>query len=1420
MVESRAEASLGFPADCPTNAYVLEGFAHLVYIVSTAAGNHTASNASSTLRLRNAERDLRSQSLLVSLDSETNELFTFHRLVDFTKDGKNIYGRLAMVLRQNQCIISFKAALRATGLLEEEHTRVRGILLAAVFSTLKPILWSDSSYIPLGMRSCVRPQISNDFQSWDEAASVARRSWQLNMVDLQLLPHGQILVLNILRTPGYFQSVSDALAEMIEEAGTVSLTPGVLCLAPTGQMARYIDGQVHSESTALSGIDRLKTVQSGQQATSSQDAQLQAWKQHFLTWLAEQDLPVTNLEADYWVEVEVLMSRNAGQDFSGATKSAEDRAVWHRVFWPAQLSFYTHRPKTEEVDPLKIPGEDPIALVQEWLLQSSQRSKEIARGMTGDTGHEVRRDDHDVDNLDEDIGFGNTPQMHNTFSAGLPPSQMMYPTPPDVPYTQATPGMSSVDGVGLTPAEASRTVPVAAEQQHHMDTMDHMDISGVGTGTYDEDLFEDLPTTRFGAPGATEEPDWDFFEPQNTEMAEDQERSGDVEGPANDLSTNVEALNEDTDKSSPRQPRGEEVMLPSQLRERVFAQGPDPAPVSSLGEAAESGPDQVTIETTVNENAQAQTTVDIPLDESVSPRNNLQSAFEKDVSVTEIWKKPPIPSGRGRRRSQYDSSEDLTAASNQDERYAADGAFWFDALSPERSNGGDEQDNSVGDVQPASLNRDVPSPHSTSHATSGSDTSSYYEVDDVDLSEEASIGLKRKWTEYEQMSTSPDAGLTAEELDELEADARHLLNLLRPMNLDQTWMVGSGSETMASTSRSTVKFQHSAMAAQILVDQLTQASTFHDDELALQSSTASNAKSNIVGSLEGPYGKLEPASLTFPTKSEHTPQNEITCRLSSLERHQLHLQRADKKLSISSTALSLWETLNLQPNGGRKDVQAFCVHPATANVETGCVNFLERLGETYVGCNLGAHHAGQIAGTSNNGLVPWSDHEETVPALQQCCERLGTALARLPPTTDNFVIYMIAAQNASMSPALLVEAFCVLFEAYVKTCNKQHPVELALQIVPIDFVASPDTLVVRSTQEYQSLAVEVYNRFPPRKVGNSPASCGSAVVLGESPRRRVRFDMAGQNGNISETGAQCLHVSYAYSNNLRWIVAVWTDERGFEALTMCYPIREAGRSRARPRLDIIRDIWGVSRELMTKVRRHWRLVVARDGHYDAAEVNEWATQFNSNGGTSKCTLVLVSVDLDPALTPQTPGPQSKAAQGATPQQPLHNYGTPASTPQASTTSPDQHLIATPTPGGSVPINAPTPPEMAFDPSNEADLTVQDAREESWAMVLPFGLRQSCAALECRSALLSGYLLKRRGIRDNEGLAILGVHLIHASISLQTPAAREELLKDILGQYRGLVTLARTRGCIDPVHDVVPWHVATAIKGARVLHKWM
>ena len=79
---------------------------------------------------------------------------------------------------------------------------------------------------------------------------------------------------------------------------------------------------------------------------------------------------------------------------------------------------------------------------------------------------------------------------------------------------------------------------------------------------------------------------------------------------------------------------------------------------------------------------------------------------------------------------------------------------------------------------------------------------------------------------------------------------------------------------------------------------------------------------------------------------------------------------------------------------------------------------------------------------------------------------------------------------------------------------------------------------------------------------------------------------------------------------------------------------------------------------------------------------------------------------------------------------------------------------------------------------------------------------------------SGFLVKRAGPRDENGLIPLGVNLVHG----QKPY--KAVLKEVLGMYRNLGTLARVRGVVDPVKSVLPLHVAAARKAWKALSETM
>lgn len=186
-------------------------------------------------------------------------------------------------------------------------------------------------------------------------------------------------------------------------------------------------------------------------------------------------------------------------------------------------------------------------------------------------------------------------------------------------------------------------------------------------------------------------------------------------------------------------------------------------------------------------------------------------------------------------------------------------------------------------------------------------------------------------------------------------------------------------------------------------------------------------------------------------------------------------------------------------------------------------------------------------------------------------------------------------------------------------------------------------------------------------------------------------------------------------------------------------------------------------------------------------------------------LTIVTVNTIPDLTLNTPA--SPMSTGV-----LHpNFSsTPVSTPNpnASIASPEQTGNA-PTP--SAVYNAPTPTEPSLEP--DSDVVLTDVYDDSWAVILSHRLNTSPHVTELRPALASGYLLRRKGTSDSEGVFSLTVNLLFS----QRPAvSHESVLGDILSMYRDLWCLARARGLRSVQGNTLPWHIATALRAQELL----
>ena len=193
----------------------------------------------------------------------------------------------------------------------------------------------------------------------------------------------------------------------------------------------------------------------------------------------------------------------------------------------------------------------------------------------------------------------------------------------------------------------------------------------------------------------------------------------------------------------------------------------------------------------------------------------------------------------------------------------------------------------------------------------------------------------------------------------------------------------------------------------------------------------------------------------------------------------------------------------------------------------------------------------------------------------------------------------------------------------------------------------------------------------------------------------------------------------------------------------------------------------------------------------------------ANRSQNHVLLTLLTIEADPSL---------RIPRNALPSMPTK---TPLATPTAAAFSSDlsASIASVSTPGM---INAsanPTTPTLASFES-DSDARLIDVTEETWGLVMNNAITALNANPEVSVPLFNGFLMKRQSAHDQDGLLTCEVNLLYS----QRPC--EALLKEVLGMYSSLATLARIRNIVDPIKSILPVHVAAAIKAHAALHHTM
>jgi mediator of RNA polymerase II transcription subunit 13 len=587
----------------------------------------------------------------------------------------------------------------------------------------------------------------------------------------------------------------------------------------------------------------------------------------------------------------------------------------------------------------------------------------------------------------------------------------------------------------------------------------------------------------------------------------------------------------------------------------------------------------------------------------------------------------------------------------------------------------------------------------------------------------------------------------------------------------------------------------------------------------------------------------------------------------------IRVRRAEVKWDLLPPAVPFWEPLGLAPCSSAKNVVAFCIYPHSTSIKPHVESFMVNTQLAYDNCRLGNHARVETVPEYPGGLVPYSvsspvSTSTAFKALHETCLQLGKLLAakhaqmrdKEGTKIDAFVIYMVDPFESQSAIWELCSAFWSLFQAYGqgppgRPDQIQKP-DLVLQIVPVKYVASFEAPVILDASTYIGLAREVYDRCPPSAPSEDkmPLNIYTApsFQLEEPIPRNVPFKLIAEPPQDLLHENSYIHLGYAVSVDGTWVTAAWTDVCGKSQAVVSYHLgtRMFG--------EIVKEIWQTTIEILSARKVTWRVCIARAGVMDKEEMEAWVllvqcpTQLN-------LFITLLAVDTTPHLkfTPTMPttNPSNSSSTG----HPSSN--TPGSTPQPGV-SPEHGLTPAATPSA----------DTNSDPASDPDARLVDTTDESWSIILAHRLHISNSTSEYRPALISGLLVKR-GLTERSllcpntpdperGPIIIAVNILwmgavnptraatspfppsaagtegispggigvsptpspqernYSSLTwtptLQTRAAAENLLREVLGQFRGLGLLARLRGMRGTRHGTVPWHVAAAMRGVRGL----
>ncbi|KAI4140611.1 MAG: hypothetical protein LQ341_003766 [Variospora aurantia] len=515
----------------------------------------------------------------------------------------------------------------------------------------------------------------------------------------------------------------------------------------------------------------------------------------------------------------------------------------------------------------------------------------------------------------------------------------------------------------------------------------------------------------------------------------------------------------------------------------------------------------------------------------------------------------------------------------------------------------------------------------------------------------------------------------------------------------------------------------------------------------------------------------------------------------------LRAKRGEDAIDILPPALYFWEELGLAPVQQNKDVMAFCIYPDNDAIREAASDFLATMESAYQSCRFGRHRCASGLRKYQDGLVPVpivsAKPDAVVESLHRVCEDFGAEIPPMEAGGADYVIYMVNPFNDEAMLPQLCAAFNRLFSVYASRAKKPSAGperDLVLQVIPLNFLANWDRLTIPPPKAYVKLAFELYSRCSPvqreDEITASPFTSGSAVRLAKTIPRTIDFRLTSQPPDGLLGGNSSIHLAYSWSADQEWLACAWTDHLGAQQWTAVYCLQQSEPDRWAAFSDTVKEILDTTKDMTHPPSQSWKIYLVKDCEIQQREqismmtvsyiivspptnmiVPVWRLH-SASAFTTNMTMSILSIDTNPPLA-------------IPPKKPSIPFPLPASdmdTSPAATTPYDQ----APTPDYSSPTSTQTPTHHApltsgfTDPDPSARLI--DIVSETWCLLSPFPIPNPSllTAHLFAPVAMSGYLLKRAGSDDEDGLMALGVNLISTDVKMDDAGVKteqEEILKE-------------------------------------------